>query len=657
MNTYEKYIKYKSKYLKLKKILSGGGNTESEQKKILLMFLGGTPIDENIITHYINMNTPFLTKDNFYIVIHPIHLSIFQINDRFAKLFNKEQIYIVDESHHILTGWATKSLVNATLLMMQFANIKNNNIPFDKYILLSGSCAPLYRFDNIYDVLNEDNLSWLNTSTDNPELTEKDFYIENTRMLPFKGSQWMILDKQHIELFFPDNKYSNTYTNIQSSEQCPIKNTIVSSGKIEIRKQTDNQDDLINFFNMYSDCDPSDEGFFCNYIMLKLLQKYKLNKVSNPAHKYVDEIKQNIKHISLTPILQNLRKYNKDIINKLDIIDKENLKKIIYEYPVSIGEAIFVNKNIDGINIKFAGRCDLITSEETTISNINVNYFGLGIDENPEEPLLLNQSTYCEWFAFNVDPFNFLRNFNMKIGFNIKEFLNDKSFYDLDTGVKIYNKIKENYLNDTDCGSCECSDYFYIKKEFYKSVLNVASHPVEYSCWTFLNLLNAYLLILYFKCSLTPPLEIEDLQNKVNKYSLTYREVYESYKKNISKILSIELKKLDQDYSIENIKIILQLILEKVQTDKTVLDIKFGTPITTNILLSAIGQGSLFIRKCLNTSLIETYSDVLNKINYGPNLDSEFNSELIEALTRFKGPNNELTPWYHIRSWEERIKN
>jgi hypothetical protein len=34
------------------------------------------------------------------------------------------------------------------------------------------------------------------------------------------------------------------------------------------------------------------------------------------------------------------------------------------------------------------------------------------------------------------------------------------------------------------------------------------------------------------------------------------------------------------------------------------------------VLLAAISHGSLFIRKCLNTSMIETYSHILKKYQY-----------------------------------------
>lgn len=660
MTDYDKYLKYKMKYLNLKnKLIGKGEEQEKLSKKILLMFLGGTPSEENIITHYENMNKSFITKDNFHIVIHPLNLEKFKINDRFANIFNKKNIYIVDETHHLLTGWATKSLVYATLLMMQFANINNSGEPFDKYILLSSACAPLYRFDIIYDVLKEDNLSWLNTSSTKSEIEEKDFYPElypeeNTPAkkkddMPFLGSQWMILDKQHADFLFPDNKYSNTYKKNSYYATCVKKGNSINSGKIEINRISDKQDELIYFLDKYEDCEGSDESFFCNYIMLKIYQKFKAKKKIDDTYTYRTEIYQNIKYNYLTPILQNLRKFDINIIDELNEIDKKNLEDIKYEYPISIGDIINVNKIIYDYPVQFNGRCDIdiIKNDKIsyTIRNININYFELGIEENPDEPLLLNQSTYCDWFAFNIDPSNFIRNFSMKNGFDIKEYLNDKSLYDSD--INIYEKIKE-YVKDYDvCEDCECNDYKRKGKNFYDNVLNTVSHPVEYSCWTFLNVVNVFLLGLYFNCSLVPP--NEDLINKANKKTLSYRENYEAYKKIISSIFGISIVEFDTKSPASATKVF-NLIYKKIRENPSVLDLKIGTPITPNVLLGAITQGSLFIRKCLNTSMIETYSNVLNKINYI--FDSKPNLLIKQALREEEI--SEITPWPNIKEWEKR---
>ena len=54
----------------------------------------------------------------------------------------------------------------------------------------------------------------------------------------------------------------------------------------------------------------------------------------------------------------------------------------------------------------------------------------------------------------------------------------------------------------------------------------------------------------------------------------------------------------------------------KYKEHESKLGKKYGTFITSDILVEAICHNSFFIRKCFDTSLIETYSDVLSKFKY-----------------------------------------
>ena len=107
----------------------------NSEKKILLMFLGGTPNSSNIIKHWISLSINSYIN-NYYLVIHPIILNDFVINPEFKQLFNSDNIYIVNEEYHLLTEWGTRSLSDATLLMMEYAHNMNNHNLFNKYIVL-----------------------------------------------------------------------------------------------------------------------------------------------------------------------------------------------------------------------------------------------------------------------------------------------------------------------------------------------------------------------------------------------------------------------------------------------------------------------------------------------------------------------------------------
>jgi len=87
-------------------------------------------------------------------------IDTFKINEKFYK-----NISIVDKEHWIETKWGTRSLSDATLLMMQYAFLKYGDI-FKKYVLLSPNCAPLYNFDIIYNEFNKDDKYWIQCISD-----------------------------------------------------------------------------------------------------------------------------------------------------------------------------------------------------------------------------------------------------------------------------------------------------------------------------------------------------------------------------------------------------------------------------------------------------------------------------------------------------------
>ena len=147
------------------------------------------------------LSSPLIAKKKvkFYftfscaIVIHPKTLiEKYKINDTFKNIFHEQNIFIVDEDHHLLTRWAKHSLSYATFMMMQYANIQYNNNFFDKYVLLTSSCLPLYTLDEIYNELSIYNKSWINGK-----------WVDT--QFKFIFSEWAILDKQHAIYFFYNN--------------------------------------------------------------------------------------------------------------------------------------------------------------------------------------------------------------------------------------------------------------------------------------------------------------------------------------------------------------------------------------------------------------------------------------------------------------------
>lgn len=80
--------------------------------KIALMFLGGFPQTIDLVTHWNKLiDTCDQFNEKYVIVVHPMNLNDFILKSN--KLFCGQEYYVVDDEHHIKTGWATRSLSDA----------------------------------------------------------------------------------------------------------------------------------------------------------------------------------------------------------------------------------------------------------------------------------------------------------------------------------------------------------------------------------------------------------------------------------------------------------------------------------------------------------------------------------------------------------------
>jgi len=576
------------------------------EKKILLIFLGGTTYENNLIQHWKNMNTTFLTKNNYYIVIHPMILENYTINEEFKNIFNQDNIFIVNKNHHLKTAWSTRSLSDATLLTIQYAHTKlNEGELYDKYILLSSSCCPLYNFDEIYKVLDLNNKSWLYGSpVEENNVTIENTYLgskENKSSLVF--SQWMILDKIHIKYFFSDNNYISVYKKDKNIKTC-LFNFINKTIEIESIKIIDEKLNHLNIFlNKFNICNGSDERFFGNYIFNRLLIEANQNGISD--NNLLDYILNNIENISLCSIKRNLKFFPKNILNNFECISNNNLLSITYIPPTPV----LKNNKYFSLN-----------DNENYINNINVFFYDIMLNNlnfNPINPILLNMSTWCDWSCFSVDPRNVLRNFNI-VELDINNFLNSEEYL-TSTNSKLYNLFEEQ----------ECDDYFLERINLKDILFPLTSHPVEYSCWTFLNIINTFYILLYFNCSFYTS---ESRYTVLTRAELASNFVFLLYKKIIFNELNITIES-------EKKKDIYLQIEEKIKQNPSIIYKKFGTPVTYSTIMSSISIGSLFIRKCYDSSLIETYTNELKQIKYNYfSQSSIINNKVMESkdiITKF----------------------
>ncbi len=599
INKYQKkYIKYKNKYLQTKKLYGGNSN-----KKILLMFLGGATSSINLINHLKIMNDIFINKNNYYVVIHPISLP-YVINEEFQKIFNPNNIFVVDENHHLLTGWYTKSLSDATLMMMQYAHNKNCKSLFDKYILLSPNCCPIYTFDKIYDYLMQNDKSYLDFNNSDPVQVN----ISNTRNNKIlTGSQWMILDKQHVKIFFPVD-ITNTY-----KKRSEIINCSYFNQKIQIIEIIDNlniEHSYINIiFNLFSAaCNNTDERFFITSILYYIIHEKK-NK----------NWREELDLFNLYNTKYKIYNFPPEIYDKLKNIYDNLNKKVKYIYPIYVPRNLKWHTNY------------LFDTYSNPLNNMP------GIPNNDKYLKITNNTTYCDWLFVSIDPLNFLRNFeytsdspNIDLYLKNDPINNFCILKNLVTDCKEFtNKLKcikkvNDYIKTCNAKYGVGNDQCQNKPNFGNCVIFPYSHPLEYYYWNIKSILNAFILINKLKCI------IPEFNEKNDIYYNTFNCIYHLYKKililefniideNINKTLSLNWSNLDnrEQIRIENKidnEILINIFLQNPKLEE-ILQINIGTYITHNTIVSAINSNSLFIRKCYDTSFIQEYSNVLKDCN------------------------------------------
>ena len=542
-------------------------------KKILLMYLGGETNTYNLVQHWINMNTQFINKDNFYVVIHPIKLENYSINEEFASIFNPRNIYIVNELHHIKTGWGTHSLTEATLLMMQYANELNNYNFFDKYVLLSSTCMPLYCLDEIYKELISDNKSWINGTI---PVGIKQGNIKN-----ITHNQWVILDKRHAMYFFNKNndKFEHTYIKNNKINECPTSTSkLLLTQDIEVIDSQYSDKEYNDFFRSHTDgCKISDEYFIGSFVFHKVIS---LNQYDISSEEY----NNNFRLLNKEDYINRLQNIPIKIKSDLKDISDKNKKDV--RYLKCLPKAVKINFLTYKNNKNLYDSVKLIndTKDDTCLY----------------KDLYTAMSTFVDLYAYSFAPDNIIRNFSI-FPLNINEFLSStelpsKTYSDI---LIKYNHLVPKIIN------CDNESH-----TFDKIALSLASHPVEYSCWTLNNMVNIYIFLIIFICLITNSYYVGGpFHDAIFMTFLLYQKI-------IFKEFDIKEYNFEALYTIN--------IYEKIiaELDKTILDKphilnnKMGTFIDNNIILSAQSVGSLFIRKCYDNSFIHLYSNILKTCKY-----------------------------------------
>ena len=565
----------------------------AEKKNVLLMFLGGSPSSTNIVNHWVTMNGTFVNKDNVFVVVHPKNVGD-DISVAFKAIFKAENVFKVDEAHHVETAWATLSLVDALLLMMQYAHSQHSNTLFDKYILLSSTCCPLYRLDIIYDEICKDNKSIMGH-----HLVDR-----------IQGEFWMILDKSHAEFFFDKDAPQSTYKKEATGYECEqIAGRKTTHPYIKIIVDTLDSKIKTKFESMKDNpCIVHDEYFIieCLYEMIK-------------------HTMQDFRFITVLDFKNNLKKIKKiDEFKEIEAIKIQNAKKYFYLPEIF---------DVKGIQYIPLGELYIFPKLETFNGASGAN-------------LMFIPSTYHHMFSsIEYNPTNVLRDFSF-YDLEVSEFLSAKEKLSelqttISTKMRVFNERQEKGEEKGEEGEEGKESVIYGFGKKY--ILAITTHPIEYDRFTLRSIINTFILLL----ELSEILLNDKYCDKVGKYQYifyVYLCILINKFKLLKKFESLKtIKKKCIDFIpiarlIKNSTFVsdLQTEIEKLE-EKDIDEKKYGTFITGDILVEAICHGSFFIRKCFDTSLIETYSDVLSKLKYINNYKEDKEDKLEKNIVTNNG--------------------
>ena len=552
-----------------------------EKQHVLLMFLGGSPNSTNIVKHWETMNREFVNKENIFIVVHSKNVGD-KISVNFKDIFKDENVFQVNEAHHVETAWATLSIVDALLLMMQYAHSQHSNKLFDKYILLSSTCCPLYRLDVIYDEICKDNKSIMG-------------HKDRT------GDFWMILDKRHAEFFFDKDAPQSTYEKEATGYECEQiagRKTTHSHIKIIVEKTLDSK--IERYFNLMkkNPCRVHDEYFIIECLNLMI-------EGNSTDH---------FRFINFKNFLENLRKIAEtDEFKKIEDIKTKNEETNVYLHEI-------FDARLDAIYYISLGKLYILPKI---------------ILIEPTTKQMFIQSTYHHMFySIEYNPTNVLRDFSF-YKLDLSTFLTmNVDLSVLQTTIieqlKPYIKKKEEKEEKEEEEEKEEKEKSIIFGDDKKYILAITSHPIEYDTFTLRSIINTFILLLELSYILLNDIYCDDFGKYqyifyayfcilVNKFELKTFQTLQGKEITVTELLTPPQDITCKEF-LKKVNSIKDSFIKNLQTQISTLGIdetkKYGTFITGDILVEAICHGSFFIRKCFDTSLIETYSEVLSKLKY-----------------------------------------
>lgn len=630
----------------------------NQRKPLLIVMIGNMPGSPESVEHWKKFieNAEQTAPGLLHFSIHPMKLDMRDtIKSKWDQYFrNPNNFMVCDSDHFVTTGWGNISLSFATLMAIQYAlKLHNYDLGFYRKVIFIQQGCPLYRFDVLYDNLTRDNRSWFKPRDGHyPEFQYTqpyDFNFENDdddfMMADIGDWNWFSaifsLDQNDLDIFFK-NGVSTWF--IDGTYNCDGKDYINISSNAEEKQhlieQVKGKWDY-NAIEKGAACQNSDETFFG----VAFKSKYD-GEVVNDHIRYMDltrvhslgtkifiresfGTKRKIFLFDTPMVLDSISSMSAFGLNSVpnnsnDILegDSEYLLQSIYfyvpriiwwrelcdcgnGYPVYIGKR--VNFNPEGLKEYYHIRNDrkyiLKNGDKVYLDDLNIN-----VEDNATSVKIPGESgrsdiytelknwqslTYNDWSSFSLNPSNVLRGCKVE-GipnlYNIVKTTNSREFYDL-----IKNK-KATELGD--------------KRLTY--------HPPEYYTCKIRELVNTYNFIKYHMKSIRPVnssrYSNHNPPNQDNNCWKNDNNFTEWSEENAYRIFTIVL------YCYETIFLKLRNFITSNGDvihieDENILNIEVGTCVTPDILSSSLASGCLFIRKLVDGSKIDLYTDQLFELN------------------------------------------
>lgn len=543
---------------------------------VSFMFLGGLPdlqtdsgrAWKNWILYAAKNHASYLHKIMF--VTHPIDIN-YKLTPGWKNLVKKTGLYIyvlTNPGEHLKTAWATRSLVDATILMINKSNHLSNG-KIMKFILLDSTTCPLYNLKVIYNTVTRNNLNWLDSPLQNKckdlrtveNIAYPSLACNVTRGQPnlcFSEtdcsfwSQWCILDASSIQPILDAEIVKDTI-DITCPNSSSVINRVVS--KNAVVNQT-----LASFVDAThkKPCVLSDEMYFGMFI--KRSKSVSMFLKSIYTIKFKDLLKT---YEEIRPIKLKVNGID-SVINPYTGSLKQNIVQTI--------KAIKINTNTYNANIAAYG----IPSNKSYKSNkFYIN--PLSINDQEIKNIFSVPSTYVDWSHFNPDPLNIYRSFQYQ-GHDINALI----------GMPVKSLIR--YMSVHFSGANETFESLGMGKIPYWA------HPMQYNVRTLTEYVNSYNIAEYF-------------YKAGNQQDPMLRFIASIY-------YSILSKYTPRLLTFSNSSKFNFAVVQRGQNSK-LSETAVGCPVTSWTLNGARQRGALFIRKCENSSFIHAYSkDLYNTKKY-----------------------------------------